>query len=102
MAIRVARIGDEDERVPVSVGEVGLVADPAIDDVATELDALRLELSTSGLDLGDLESDPVRVGAEPTPHASASRTSSVSVPVSNSAPGIRPYRAEHGRPSTSP
>jgi hypothetical protein len=80
----------EDERVPVPVGEVGLVADPAVDDVATELDAARLEFRTSATTSSTRRVIPFVLGLNARPNDSASRTASVSVPVSNSAPGIRP------------
>src|SRR6186997_2827408 len=54
----------EHERVPVGVGEPGLLADARDDRLALELDALRLELGARSVDVRNAEREPCRRGGE--------------------------------------
>ena len=92
----------EHERVAVRVREVGHVTHPAVERVGAERDAERLELGARGRDVLDVQRDRMRVRWNSMPNASDCMTAIVRVPVSNSAAGMLPQRAEHGRPSTVP
>ena len=78
------------------------MADPAVDVVGDELDALRLERRAGGRDVVDLERDRVRVGRNSRPNASDCMIAIVTVPFSYSPAGMSPQRLDRSRPSTSP